>query len=118
MWINTSRWQRPKLPASRTLTTPYRPISPTRPRSKPKAAIVTAKAQIQAAQAQVETATINLSFTRVTSPINGIAGVAQEQVGDLVGANSGPLTTVSTLDPIKDYFTISEQEYLELQKQF
>jgi RND family efflux transporter MFP subunit len=83
-----------------------------------KAAIVTAKAQIQAAQAQVETATISLNFTRVTSPISGIAGVAQGQVGDLVSSNSGPLTTVSTLDPIKDYFTVSEQEYLALQRQF
>jgi RND family efflux transporter MFP subunit len=78
-----------------------------------EAAIATAKAQIQVAQAAVETASINLGFTRVTSPINGIAGVAQAQVGNLVSANSGALTTVSTLDPIKDYFTVSEQEYLE-----
>lgn len=82
-----------------------------------KAAIATAKAQIQAAQAQVETARINLNFTRVTSPINGIAGIAQAQVGDLVSVSSGALTTVSTLDPIKDYFTVSEQEYLGLQRQ-
>jgi membrane fusion protein (multidrug efflux system) len=79
-----------------------------------KAAIIAAKAQIQAGQAAVETATINLDFTRVTSPINGIAGVAQAQVGNLVGATSSPLTTVSTLDPIRDYFTVSEQTYLEL----
>ncbi len=81
-----------------------------------QAAIATAKAQIEAAQAGVETAKINLNFTRVTSPINGIAGVAQAQVGDLVGAESGALTTVSTLNPIKDYFSVSEQEYLELQR--
>jgi len=79
-----------------------------------KAAITAAKAQIQAGQAAVETANINLGFTRVTSPINGIAGIAQAQVGDLVSASSGALTTVSTLDPIRDYFTVSEQEYLEL----
>lgn len=78
-----------------------------------KAAIATAKAQIEAAQAQVETATINLNFTRVASPIDGVAGVAQAQVGDLVSSGSGPLTTVSTLDPIKVYYTVSEQEYLE-----
>jgi membrane fusion protein (multidrug efflux system) len=82
-----------------------------------KAAIEVAKAQIQAAQAAVETAKINLAFTRLISPIDGIAGVAQLQVGALVNGSSGPVTTVSTLDPIKDYFTISEQEYLELQKQ-
>jgi membrane fusion protein (multidrug efflux system) len=83
-----------------------------------KAAIAAAKAQIQAGQAAVETATINLGFTRIVSPIDGIAGIAQAQVGDLVNTSSGVLTTVSTLDPIRDYFTVSEQEYLELRKQF
>ena len=83
-----------------------------------KASIASAKAQIQAGQAAVETASINLGFTRITSPINGIVGVAQAQVGDLVSASSGPLTTVSTLDPIRDYFTVSEQGYLELRKRF
>jgi RND family efflux transporter MFP subunit len=83
-----------------------------------QAAIAAAKAQIQAAQAQVETASINLGFTRIVAPIDGIAGIAQAQVGDLVSTSSGPLTTVSTLDPIRDYFTVSEQEYLALQKRF
>jgi membrane fusion protein (multidrug efflux system) len=83
-----------------------------------QAAIAAAKAQIQASQAAVETASINLSFTRIISPIDGIAGIAQAQVGDLVSTSSGPLTTVSTLDPIRDYFTVSEQEYLALQKRF
>jgi RND family efflux transporter MFP subunit len=82
------------------------------------AAIAAAKAQIQASQAAVETASINLGFTRIVSPIDGIAGIAQAQVGDLVSTGSGPLTTVSTLDPIRDYFTVSEQEYLALQKRF
>jgi RND family efflux transporter MFP subunit len=81
------------------------------------ASIGAAKAQIQASQAAVETATINLDFTRIVSPIDGIAGIAQAQVGDLVSTNSGVLTTVSTLDPIRDYFTVSEQEYLALHKQ-
>jgi RND family efflux transporter MFP subunit len=83
-----------------------------------QAAIAAAKAQIQASQAAVETASINLNFTRIVSPIDGIAGIAQAQVGDLVSTSSGPLTTVSTLDPIRDYFTVSEQEYLALQKRF
>ncbi|MGH9448634.1 MAG: efflux RND transporter periplasmic adaptor subunit, partial [Terriglobia bacterium] len=83
-----------------------------------QAAIATAKAQIETAQAALETAQINLNFTCVTAPISGIAGEAQAQVGDLVGADSGPLTIISTLDPIKDYFSVSEQEYLELQRQF
>jgi membrane fusion protein (multidrug efflux system) len=81
------------------------------------AAIAAAKAQIQAGQAAVETASINLGFTRILSPIDGIAGIAQAQVGDLVSTSSGVLTTISTLDPIRDYFTVSEQEYLALRKQ-
>jgi membrane fusion protein (multidrug efflux system) len=83
-----------------------------------KAAIAAAKAQIQASQAAVETATINLNFTRIVSPIDGIVGIAQAQVGDLVSTSSGTLTTISTLDPIRDYFSVSEQEYLALRKQF
>lgn len=82
------------------------------------AAIGAAKAQIQANQAAVETATINLNFTHIVAPIDGIVGIAQAQVGDLVGPGSGVLTTISTLDPIRNYFSVSEQEYLTLQKQF
>ena len=81
-----------------------------------QAAIAAAKAQIEASQAAVETATINLGFTRISSPIDGIVGIAQAQVGALVNTSSGALTTVSTLDPIRDYFTVSEQTYLDLQK--
>lgn len=83
-----------------------------------KAAIVAAKAQIQANQAAVQAAAINLNFTSIISPIDGITGIAQAQVGDLVSNSSGNLTTISTLDPIRDYFTVSEQEYLALQKKF
>jgi len=77
-----------------------------------KAAIVAAKAAVEAAKAVVATATLNLGFTTILSPIEGIAGIATAQVGDLVGPNSGTLTTVSTLDPIKVYFTASERAYL------
>jgi RND family efflux transporter MFP subunit len=83
-----------------------------------KAAIVAAKAQIQANEAAVEAATINLNFTTIVSPIDGIAGISQAQVGDLVSSASGNLTTISTLEPIRDYFTVGEQEYLTLQKRF
>jgi membrane fusion protein (multidrug efflux system) len=83
-----------------------------------KAAIGAARAQIQANQAAVEAAVINLNFTRIVSPIDGIAGIAQAQVGNLVSASSGTLTTISTLNPIRDYFTVSEQEYLALQEKF
>jgi RND family efflux transporter MFP subunit len=81
-----------------------------------EAAIASAEAQIQVSEAGVETAGINLGFTGIVSPIDGIAGVAQAQVGDLVTTSSGVLTTVSTVDPIRDYFAVSEQEYLALQK--
>jgi membrane fusion protein (multidrug efflux system) len=83
-----------------------------------KAAIGAAKAQVQANQAAVEAATINLNFTRIVSPIDGIAGIAQAQVGNLLSISGGTLTTISTLNPIRDYFTVSEQEYLALQEKF
>jgi RND family efflux transporter MFP subunit len=83
-----------------------------------KATVATDKAQIKTAQAAVETAKLNLGFTKITSPVDGIADVAKAQVGDLVSSSSGTLTTVSTLDPIRDYFTVSEQDYLQLKKQF
>jgi len=83
-----------------------------------KAAIVAAKAQVEASEATVKTAELNLGFTKITSPIDGIVGIAQAQVGDLVNPTSGILTTVSTVDPIKVYFTMSEQEYLNFAKRY
>ena len=80
-----------------------------------KAAVAAAKSVVESNRASVRTAELNLAFTKITSPIDGIAGIAQAQVGNLiqpVNPNSGPLTTVSSLDPIKVYFTLSEQEYL------
>jgi RND family efflux transporter MFP subunit len=83
-----------------------------------KATVETAKAQIQTAQAALETARINLDFTRLIAPIDGIAGQAQLQVGALVNPSGGPVTSVSTVDPIKVYFTVSESEYLDWNKRF
>jgi membrane fusion protein (multidrug efflux system) len=71
-----------------------------------------AKAAVVADRAAVETARLNLGFTRITSPVGGVAGVAQGQIGDLVGPNTAVLTTVSTVNPIRAYFNISEQFYL------
>lgn len=82
-----------------------------------KASIVAAQAQVQSAQAVVKTAELNLGFTKIVSPIDGIVGIAAAQVGDLVNPNSGVLTTVSTVDPIRVYFTVSEQDYLNYVKQ-
>jgi membrane fusion protein (multidrug efflux system) len=86
-----------------------------------KAGVETAKAQIEAssaavqsAQAAVDGAKVNLGFTHLVSPIDGIVGQAQVQVGNLVSPSSGVITTVSTLDPIKANFTVGEQEYLSM----
>lgn len=68
-------------------------------------------AATQAAQAAVESARLNLKWTQVFSPIDGVAGIAKTQVGDLVNPTT-LLTTVSQLDPIKVIFPISEKEYL------
>src|SRR5712692_2349421 len=83
-----------------------------------KATVATAEAQIKTAEAAVETAKINLDFTRLVAPIDGIAGQALLQVGALVNPSSTPVTTVSTVDPIKVYFTVSEADYLDFNRRF
>jgi membrane fusion protein (multidrug efflux system) len=82
------------------------------------ATVETAKAQIKTYEAAVETAKINLDFTRLVAPIDGIAGQAQLQVGALVTPGSGIVTSVSTVDPIKVYFTVGEPQYLAWRKRF
>ncbi|MGA7235804.1 MAG: efflux RND transporter periplasmic adaptor subunit [Bryobacteraceae bacterium] len=83
-----------------------------------KAQIIAAGASVQSAKASVDAAQINLGFTRIVAPIDGIPGIAQQQVGALVSPASGAITTMSTLDPIKVYFTVSEQEYLDFTRRF
>ena len=68
-------------------------------------------AAVDTAKANLENARLNLEWTTVRSPIEGIAGIAQAQIGDLI-APATLMTTVSQVDPIKVYFPISEQEYL------
>ena len=87
-------WTTPSRPTS----WPRRPSSPTRPPWKPPR--------------------LNLGFCKITSPIDGIAGTAQAQIGDLVGPGGAVLTTVSTIDPMRVYFSISEQSYLAFCHQF
>src|SRR4029077_594782 len=70
-----------------------------------------AKAASKAAEAQVEQAKLNLEFTDVKSLVDGMAGIAQVQIGNLVNPTT-VLTAVSKLNPIKAYFSISEQEYI------
>ena len=71
-----------------------------------------AQANVSSARASVEQAQLNLGWTKVTSPIDGIAGIAKSQVGDLVNGQS-TMTTVSVVDPIKVFFNPSEQEYMD-----
>jgi membrane fusion protein (multidrug efflux system) len=80
-------------------------------RAQAEAQVKTAAAGIEASQANVEAAELNLGFTKVRSLIDGIAGIATVQIGNLVGPTT-VLTTVSQVNPIKVYFPISEQEYL------
>jgi membrane fusion protein (multidrug efflux system) len=68
---------------------------------------------VQSATAAVETAQLNVGFTKIISPIDGVAAIATAQIGDLVGPST-LLTTVSQIDPIKAYFPLSEQEYLQV----
>jgi len=76
-----------------------------------------AQALVRAAKAEVEQARLNLEFTKVTSLVTGIAGIARVQIGNLVGPTA-VLTSVSQVDPIKAYFTVSEQEFTEFHRRF
>jgi membrane fusion protein (multidrug efflux system) len=80
-----------------------------------QASIVAAKATVQSSEATVRTAELNVGFTKITSLIDGVAGVATVQVGNLVSSSSSsgpPLTIVSTVDPIRVWFNATDQEYL------
>jgi membrane fusion protein (multidrug efflux system) len=78
-------------------------------------AVQAAEAQVLQAKASYKKAALDLEFTKIISPIDGIAGLAKAQIGDLVGTpQSQVLTTVSTVDPIRVYVSLSETEYLQL----
>jgi membrane fusion protein (multidrug efflux system) len=77
--------------------------------------VVAVQSAVQAAKAAVDQAELNLSYTKITSLVDGVAGIAKAQIGDLVTTTT-VLTSVSQLDPIKVYFPISEQDYLRAQK--
>ena len=84
-----------------------------------KAAVTAAEAQIGVARSSLQAAELNLAFTKVKSPVNGIAGIRAANIGDLVGTDQRTLlTTVSQIDPILVQFPISEQEYLKLRDFF
>jgi membrane fusion protein (multidrug efflux system) len=76
------------------------------------------EAAVVSAKADVEQAQLSLEFTKIVSPIDGVPSFAKAQIGDLVGSSSGELTTVSTIDPIKAYFSVTEQEYINFTRLF
>ena len=78
-----------------------------------KAAVDAGIAQVDAAKAMIQEAKLNLDWTKVYSPIDGIAGTATSQVGDLVGTST-KMTTISKVNPIRAYFSISEDAYLRV----
>lgn len=71
------------------------------------------KAAVAVSSASVEQARLNLEFTSITAPVDGLAGIATAQVGNLIGPSSGTLTTVTMVDPIRVNFFLSENEYLK-----
>src|SRR5437016_5012177 len=71
------------------------------------------RANVQADEAAVKQTELNLGYTKITAPISGVAAIATAQVGDLVGPNTGPLTTVSQLDPIKAIVTAGEGPFTD-----
>jgi membrane fusion protein (multidrug efflux system) len=79
------------------------------------ATVTACQSAVAAAEAAGEQAELNVSFTKITSLVDGVAGLAQAQIGDLVETTT-VLTSVSQVDPIKVYFSISEQDYLHGQK--
>ena len=83
------------------------------------ASVADADAQVQAAQAQVQQADLNLSYTQIKSPIDGVAGLALVRAGNLVGQD-GPtlLTTVSQVDPIRVDFPMSESDFVKYPDRF
>jgi membrane fusion protein (multidrug efflux system) len=76
-------------------------------------AFESSKAAVAAAAANVEQARLNLEFTSITAPVDGLAGIAAAQVGNLISPQSGVLTSVTMVDPIKVKFFLSENEYLK-----
>ena len=85
----------------------------TQQKAQQEASVKSAQSSVAAAEAAVENAKLNLGFTHVRSLVSGVAGQATLQVGNLVNTQS-VLTTVSQLNPIKAYFSVSDTEYLAL----
>src|SRR5205809_3313341 len=82
-------------------------------RDTASAAAGSSRANVEADEAAVEQAQLNLGYTKITAPIDGVAGFTNNQVGDLVGPSTGPLTTMSQIDPIKAVVTAGEGPFTD-----
>lgn len=94
-----------------------RKVSSEQERDNAVQSALAARAQAEAQRAAVEQAQLNLDYTTIHAPVDGIAGLVKVQVGDLISAGT-ILTTVTKVDPIKAYFTVSEQRYSEYSRRY
>jgi membrane fusion protein (multidrug efflux system) len=94
-----------------------RKVSSEQERDNAVQSAVAARAQAEAQQAAVEQAQLNLDYTTIHAPVDGIGGLVRVQVGDLISAGT-TLTTVTKVDPIKAYFTVSEQRFSEYSRRY
>ncbi len=108
--MNQARWNQTKSNLARVRPLVEQNALSQRDLDDAVAAEETARASLSAAKAQLDKARLNLEFTQITSPIDGIAGIAKAQIGNLISPQqSEELTTVSHVNPIKVYMSISEQ---------
>jgi membrane fusion protein, multidrug efflux system len=113
---NEARWTQTKANLARVRPLAARNAVSQKDLDDAIAAEESGQASTEAAKATVDKAQLNLEFTRITSPIDGVSGIAKAQIGNLVGPGATEeLTTVSTVNPIKAYISVSEQEYMQAQ---
>jgi membrane fusion protein, multidrug efflux system len=94
-----------------------RKVSSEQERDNAVQSAVAARAQAEAQRAAVEQAQLNTDYTTIIAPVDGIAGLVKVQVGDLISAGT-TLTTVTKVDPVKAYFTVSEQRFSEYSRRY
>ena len=108
-----ANWAKADADQKRALDLFNRKVISDQERDTAVAAAGSSKANVEADEAAVKQTELNLGYTRITSPIDGIAAIATAQVGDLVGPSTGPLTSVSQLDPIKAIVTAGEGPFTD-----
>src|SRR3954468_8055994 len=106
-----------ELNANRATELFQRKVSSEQERDNAVQSALAARAQAEAQRAAVEQAQLNLDYTTVIAPVDGIAGLVRVQVGDLINAGT-VLTTVTKVDPIKAYYNVSEQRYSDYSKRY